>query len=173
MWPVQVCGLCLSGWAKTAKGCSPCPDESDLISLRKIAIAAFVISGFVVWYLISWRHMFESTLECFGLQSPSNVEEVYNLAKKGKKYYDDLIKFKERLKNQKDSVIQYSKLYISFFQILASFLTFNVKWPYLLMSFMTWVNGIVFLDILQLPALGCLWNNVNFQQRLLTYTLAP
>ena len=109
----------------------------------------------------------------------SSIKTCYKRSEKWFKGAEWLKKVIESLKQlrdsmpRKDSVIQYSKIYITFFQILASFVTFNVKWPSLLMHAMTWIKGTLFLDILQLPNLACLWNNVNFQQRLLTYTLGP
>ena len=73
----------------------------------------------------------------------------------------------------KDRALQYLKLQISFLQVLSSFLTFNVSWPPMLLSTMEWVKGTLFLDVLQLPGLSCLWIGVSFKQRLLTYTLGP
>ena len=51
----------------------------------------------------------------------------------------------------RDRVAQYLKLYISFLQVLASFLTFHVTWPGLLLSAMSWIKGTLFLDVVQLP----------------------
>ena len=70
-------------------------------------------------------------------------------------------------------IAPYLKLYVTFFQILSSFMTFGVTWPPLLLSMMKWLKSTIFLDVLTLPGLSCLWNGVSFKSRLLTYTLAP
>ena len=67
----------------------------------------------------------------------------------------------------------YLKLYITNFQITATFLNFAVKWPSLLQNMMLWLKSTVFLDILSLPGLNCLWQGVNFKNKLLLYTLIP
>ena len=73
----------------------------------------------------------------------------------------------------RERIGHYLKLYVSYFQVVSSFLTFSVKWPDLLRNSMTWIKGTLFLDVLQLPGLACLWTGINFQQRLMTYTLGP
>ena len=73
----------------------------------------------------------------------------------------------------KDRIVQYLKLYITYFQVVSSFLTFSVKWPDLLRNSMLWIKGTLFLDVLQLPGLACLWTGIAFDQRIMTYTLGP
>jgi hypothetical protein len=62
---------------------------------------------------------------------------------------------------------------VSFFQVFSSFVTFNASWPYPLISAMVWIKGTLFLDVLQLPGVSCLWGGVSFKSRLLTYTVGP
>ena len=67
----------------------------------------------------------------------------------------------------------YLKIYIAYFQITGSFLTFGVTWPPLLKNMMLWVKSTLFLDILTLPGLSCFWQGVDFKFKLLAYTLVP
>ena len=95
----------------------------------------------------------------------------------GKKVYDFLFKREsdssDFWKDIVPLIAPYLKLYVTFFQILSSFMTFGVTWPPLLLSMMKWLKSTIFLDILTLPGLSCLWTGVSFRSRLLTYTLAP
>jgi hypothetical protein len=79
----------------------------------------------------------------------------------------------ETLSYYSQFLLPYVKLYITFFQVLSSFITFNVTWPSLLLNIMVWLKGTLFLDIVALPGLACLWRGVSFQSRLMTYTLGP
>ncbi len=72
-----------------------------------------------------------------------------------------------------EHISHYFKLYVSFLQVVSSFITFPVAWPSLFLNTMAWIKGTLFLDILQLPILSCLWVGINFQHRLLAYTLGP
>jgi hypothetical protein len=82
----------------------------------------------------------------------------------------DAVRF---LSDNSQSILPYLKLYISYFQVLSSFITFNVVWPSFLVNIMGWVKGTLFLDIVALPGLSCLWRGVSFQTRLISYTLGP
>jgi hypothetical protein len=78
-----------------------------------------------------------------------------------------------KIASSQGNLAQYIKLYVSFFQVFASFVTFNASWPYLLISAMEWIKVTLFLDVLQLPGVSCLWSGVSFKSRLLTYTAGP
>ena len=192
----QVCGLCPPGWAFVAKGCDPCPPEEQLSPLRKAVIAIFVLICLIVWYIASWRPLFFSSsndlegtvkkvkatkkkAEGFKKKIENGIETIKALPEKLANLIDRISQglpdgMQEQLEGlTKDRIVQYLKLYISYFQVVSSFLTFSVKWPDLLRSSMLWVKGTLFLDVLQLPGLACLWTGIAFKQRILTYTLGP
>jgi hypothetical protein len=186
----QVCGLCPDGWAMTSTGCTSCPVESELAPYRNAAIGIFVAGCFVIWFVISWKPLLSSEvqkeLDKKGKRISKLTERIQNLTAKIKSWQQKIKKYSKKINGllskdvrsqlkslTKDRITQYLKLYISFFQVVSSFLTFHVKWPSLLLSAMSWIKGTLFLDIVQLPGLSCLWAGVNFQQRLFTYTLGP
>ena len=168
-------------------GCSACPDNSVLVPLRNAAIAIFVCVCLILWYFVSWHALVRPAKqnETIGKEAaPTKWTEMYQrfkttIAFSQKRIQDIVRNFLGQSGQLQFSglsaqrITQYLKLYISFFQVLASFLTFHVTWPALLLSAMAWLKGTLFLDVIQLPGLSCLWVGVNFQQRLFTYTLGP
>ena len=174
----------------TSTGCLSCPGDDEITPLRNVAIALFVIACAVIWFFFSWKPLLSSAaqkaMDQTEQQASSFKEKAQKCTDKIKMVHEKAEKFREKLeklagqdivhqlkKLTVDRITQYLKLYISFFQILASFMTFHVTWPSLLLKTMTWLKGTLFLDVVQLPGLSCLWKGVNFQQRLLTYTLGP
>jgi hypothetical protein len=185
---VQVCGLCPTGWAFIAKGCQFCPAEEDLGPIRKAVICCFALLCLVFWFFVSWKPLFSESESTTVENSSKKAGKLQNFKEKMLKASKSLRELpKEIVKAKKhvatsagctrgismDGIGQYIKLIISFYQVTACFLTFSVQWPSLLLSLMTWIKGILFLDILQLPGIACLWTGINFKQRLLTYTLVP
>ena len=181
-----MCGLCPPGWALTGSGCSSCPDQSTLGPLRNAAISIFVIVCAILWYIFSWRPLSSDGGEAndSGEDTSSSKCDVVNLKKHVASITDGVKSFYEFFFGKKSdepdfwkdilsSIAPYFKLYVTFFQILSSFLTFGVTWPSLLLNMMKWLKATIFLDILTLPGLSCLWNGVSFKSRLLTYTLTP
>jgi hypothetical protein len=190
-----VCGLCPPGWAFIAKGCSECPPEDQLSPVRNAVTAIFVLVCLMTWYIVSWRPLIftvDSTDDLDGAKKKveGRVRKAENIKNKfenciqtipekvailrGRIFQvlgDDMQEQLEAL--TKDRIVQYLKLYITYFQVMSSFLTFSVKWPDLLRNCMLWIKGTLFLDVLQLPGLACLWTGIAFTQRLLTYTLGP
>jgi len=179
----QVCGLCPPGWALTGSGCNSCPDQKELTPLKNTAISIFTVVCAVIWYFFSWRPLTSDSDTANSTDQRSSKCDVVALRKQATKAKDALKSAYDFLfKRDSDSdfwkdivplIAPYLKLYVTFFQILSSFMTFGVTWPPLLLSMMKWLKSTIFLDVLTLPGLSCLWNGVSFKSRLLTYTLAP
>jgi hypothetical protein len=186
----QVCGLCPSGWAMTSTGCMSCPEERELAPYRNAAIAIFAVFCFLAWFVLSWKPMFptkvQNEIDQKGAKISKLKEKIQDWSKRIKSWQKILNKYRKKFKGllgkdaqdqlkslTRDRITQYLKLYISFSQVVSSFLTFHVQWPSLLLSTMAWIKGTLFLDIVQLPGLSCLWAGVNFEQKLFTYTLGP
>ena len=141
----------------------------------------------IVWYIISWealvhpRNQKKSTVKETAISKWKKRAQIWisrfrNIQKRLTHIFEKVggKSIHRRVSGiSTQRITQYIKIYISFFQVLSSFLTFHVTWPALLLSTMAWVKGTLFLDIVQLPGLSCLWVGVDFQQRLLTYTLGP
>jgi hypothetical protein len=159
---LQVCGFCPDGWAVTSSGCKSCPGESVVAPFRTAAIAISVLCCTILWYYFSWRPMMTNPNE----QNQVGLEDVQSRVQIVK----DALQF---LSNNSQSILPYLKLFITFFQVLSSFITFQVVWPSFLLNIMSWLKGTLFLDVVTLPGLSCLWRGVSFQSRLVSYTLGP
>ena len=179
---LQVCGLCPSGWAYTGTGCSKCPSESTLSVQRNIAIVIFAILGSVIWYFISWRpplsagqtgneydhwHKILSAISLHFDELKSKLQKVSGFRTQETREINDALLV---LRKNFPPLL---KMYITYFQITAAFLTFGVTWPQLLRDMMLWLKSTLFLDILALPGLSCLWLGSTFKFKLLVYTLVP
>ena len=146
--------------------------------MRNIAIVCFVAFCSLVWYLTSWRQFLRSfrsdatkTKDCMGCDVSDLQKRVSLLQKAFKCFTKDTSS--SYLNDLVATLSPYFKIYITFFQILSSFMTFGVQWPSLLLSMMLWIKGTLFRDVLTLPGLSCLWTDVSFTSRLMLYTLGP
>ncbi len=162
--------MCPDGWALTSSGCKACPEENVLAPSRNAAIAIFVLFVLGTWISLSWLPMRSTPQDIH-----SNVEsskdapdQINSSVKSAKGQAKGSLQF---LKKHSQSLSPYLKLYITFFQVLSSFITFNVVWPPFLLNIMSWIKGTLFLDVVNLPGLSCLWRGVSFQSRLTSYTL--
>jgi len=73
----------------------------------------------------------------------------------------------------KNKVPQFAKIYFTSFQILGSFSMYAIEWPPEFTDAINWLKGTMSVDLMKLPSVSCLWNGVDFQTYLRTYTLAP
>jgi hypothetical protein len=182
----QVCGKCPLGWALIAKGCNECPPEEQLAPLRNAVMAIFVLICLIIWYIVSWRPLFSDVRGVTLKEVKGKLTKVQGIIQSIKSLPEKMANMRDRIYQNlgddiqvqlegltRDRMIQYLKLYITYFQVVSSFLTFSVKWPDLLRSSMVWIKSTLFLDILQLPGFACLWTGIAFTQQLLTYTLGP
>jgi hypothetical protein len=163
----QVCGLCPGGWALTSSGCKSCPEENVLAPTRNAAIALFVLFFVALWYYFSWMPMIFDPKE----QNQLDLEETADHVESAKGNVEFVQDSLQLLADSAQFLSPYLKLYISYFQVMASFITFPVVWPTLLLSIMSWIKGTLFLDIASLPGLACLWVGVSFKNRLISYTI--
>jgi hypothetical protein len=174
----------------TSTGCMSCPTNDQLVPLKQAAIAIFVVVCALIWFVVSWKPMLSTESQKYVDEKQKQAstlkariqkwtQKVRSCQGKSQKLWKRLKQYLgEDIQTQlesltRDRIAQYLKLYISFLQVLASFVTFNVTWPSLLLNAMSWIKGTLFLDVVQLPGLSCLWAGVNFQNRLITYTLGP
>jgi hypothetical protein len=71
------------------------------------------------------------------------------------------------------AISQFAKIYITFFQILSSFISYPVPWPQQLIDIMVWCKAIFQVDVTSLPTVSCLWSGINFPIKLFIYTIVP
>ncbi len=175
-----VCGVCRAGWAFTSSGCVLCPSEDRIAPIRNVAIVLFLFCFCIVWYRVSWRALFpriwflnwiyEKVLKWFSayLGARDGIDNAQAfISSIGEK-----IKLVSGLAS-KYNITQYVKIIISYFQVLSSFVSFQVEWPSLLVNIMVWLKVTFNFAILELPGLSCLWAGIAFQSKLLVYTLVP
>jgi DNA-binding beta-propeller fold protein YncE len=70
-------------------------------------------------------------------------------------------------------LIQYCKIFLTYFQILGAFWTFDVDWPDFLLSTMKWASYIFQFDIFHAPNISCFWAEAPFYLKLMAYTILP
>ncbi len=70
-------------------------------------------------------------------------------------------------------LIQYCKIFLTYFQILGAFWTFDVDWPDVLVNTMKWASYIFQFDIFHAPNVSCFWADAPFYLKLMAYTLLP
>ena len=175
-----VCGVCPPGWAFTSRGCFQCPSEEVIAPIRNVTIALAALVFCLIWYHISWRFLYprvpvihwiseklmKIATTCIGTGGDvSNASKAINSAGvKMRGFYIFISKLK---------FTQYLKIFISYFQVLGSFVVLHVKWPQLMVSMMVWFKGTFNFAILELPGVSCLWAGISFKAKLLVYTLLP
>jgi hypothetical protein len=141
--------------------------------LRNIAIVltALILSLFWFWY--SWSPFFPSVGACLSKQ----VVFIYNkLTSKSTNQASKILKF---LLNSLDIIahklrpLQYFKIFVSYLQVMSSFLGFHVVWPSSIVSVMMWCKVTLNFNFLSLPGVSCLWKGISYNSKLTIYTLVP
>ena len=146
----------------TAAGCSleKCASAKDLapFRFRAIVIASSLLP--VLWIILSWRPML-----------------VHYLSHEPSLGYTGCFKWIKRNLNtiqaftNQINVLQFAKIFVSHFQVLGSFSMFMLDWPPLVRDLFVWIKMIFHVDIVSMPSLACLWNDISFLTRLGIYTL--
>ncbi len=172
-----ICGICSESGVMTAQGCKSCPPEEIIGPLRNMALVLALLAFFIFWLLYSWSPLFPSiaqyTGRCFGYCFKSKTAAggagyilvmMYTIVSKVK----DLQDFANNAK-----LAQYFKIFVGYFQVTSSFLSFQVQWPATLMSAMMWLKATINFSVLSLPGISCLWRTIKYRRKLLVYTTAP
>jgi hypothetical protein len=156
----------------TSSGCQECPSEEIILPLRNaaIALAIFVLSLF--WFSYSWSPFFPSLgtdvsrlLICMYKFSESKLS--------GKTKEVSAFILKSMASIQKLRPLQYFKIFVSYLQVVSSFLGFHVAWPSSIVSAMIWCKVIFNFNLLALPGVSCLWKGLGYNSKLMIYTLIP
>ncbi len=169
-----VCGLCDITGVMTTRGCQPCPPEEIIAPIRTVSIILVSIIFLFFWIWFSWTPFFPNLGELLGkvvFCLKDIGEKAGNLKEKLENLYSAFTTLKEW--SDKIKFPQYFKIFVSFFQVTSSFISFQVQWPPTLLSALTWLKATVNFSVLALPGVSCMWRTISYRQKLLTYTISP
>jgi hypothetical protein len=68
---------------------------------------------------------------------------------------------------------QYSKIFISYFQVMSSFVGLNVPWPPIILSCILWWKTIFNFNFFSMPGVSCFWRGLQYNSKLVAYTVIP
>jgi hypothetical protein len=169
-----VCGLCDITGVMTTRGCQPCPPEETIAPIRTVSIVIVSIIFLLFWIWFSWTPFFPDLGNLLGKAIfclKYIGEKGGNLKEKLENLYSAFTTLKEW--SDKFKFPQYFKIFVSFFQVTSSFISFQVQWPPTLLSALTWLKATVNFSVLALPGVSCIWRTISYRQKLLTYTISP
>jgi hypothetical protein len=162
-----ICGVCSVSGVMTSYGCQPCPTEEVIEPIRNVAIAIGIPVIAVFWFWYSWSPLFPFYGSCM-----SKLELLF--CKKGEKkakitnFLASCMEAVEKLR-----LAQYSKIFISYLQVLSSFVGFNVPWPPVILSAMMWCKTVFNVCLLSMPGVSCFWRGLQYNSKLVAYTVIP
>ena len=169
-----VCGLCPATGVMTTQGCEFCPSEDEVALLRNMAIVVASIAFALFWVWFSWSPYFPVVEEYLGrifCVCYAKGTQARELEEKVQKWFRLLKTAQEKAAEIK--LPQYFKIFVGFFQVMSSFLTFQVKWPDTLLNAMIWLKATINFGLLSLPGVSCLWKTISYRRKLQVYTLSP
>lgn len=161
----------------TTQGCKECPAEAEIVPLRNIAIGIAFVAFFAFWLWFSWSPFFPSIGHYLngifsGLWKLSTANDKLQSWKgKAYKYVKGIHKLMQKASEIK--LPQYFKIFVGFFQVTSSFISFQVKWPNTFLNAMQWMKATINFSVLSLPGVSCLWKTIMYRRKLLIYTLSP
>ncbi len=68
---------------------------------------------------------------------------------------------------------QYFKIFVSYLQVMSSFMDFHVPWPAVLLNAMLWCKATFNFNVLAMPGVSCLWKGLHYNDKLVTYAIVP
>jgi hypothetical protein len=154
----------------TTHGCQLCPSEEVIRPLRNVASTFAVVLGLVLWFLYSWSPFFPR----IGAEmSRIMIAVTRPFLKSGKvsglsKFVTNGIHYLGKLR-----LPQYFKIFISYLQVMSSFMDFYVPWPAVLMNAMLWFKATLNFNVLSMPGVSCLWKGLHYNDKLVSYTAVP
>ena len=159
-----VCGISPTTSVMTSQGYQEYPSKDELAPLRNIAIAGASIAFVLFWIWFSWSPYFIFISEYMdqvfcagyekGAQAQKLAEKVNKIAGLLKTLYAKAAEVK---------FTQYLKIFVGFFQVTSSFLTFHIKWLGMFLSAMVWHKATIDFSVLSLPGVmvSCPWNTIS------------
>jgi hypothetical protein len=159
--------MCSETGVMTTNGCQECPSEAVIAPARNLAIAVVMIFVSLFWFWYSWSPFFPAV----GIYMNKLVLSCYEKSTKASKVSDLVSNGLDWI--QRLRLTQYFKIVISYLQVMSSFLGLNVAWPSSILSAMMWCKVTFNFSLLSLPGISCLWRNMDYDSKLMSYTLIP
>jgi hypothetical protein len=158
----------------TTQGCKVCPPDDVVEPLRNMAIVVASIAFLIFWVWFSWSPYFPVVEEYLN----QILCVCYKRGNQAQKFAKKVNNGFGLLKTVQDKAAelqlpQYFKIFVGFFQVTSSFLTFQVKWPGTFLNAMMWLKATINFSVLSLPGVSCLWKSISYRSKLLFYTLSP
>jgi hypothetical protein len=166
-----VCGLCSKTHVMTTKGCQECPSEAVIAPLRNLAIAIGMIFITLFWFLYSWSPFFPTVGTCMNKLFICLLKTTGFASDKSSKVSNRVSEGLDLI--QRLRLTQYLKIVIGYLQIMSSFLGLHVAWPSSILTAMMWCKATFNFSLLSLPGISCLWQNMDYDSKLMAYTLIP
>jgi hypothetical protein len=170
-----VCGLCPDTGVMTTQGCRECPEEEVVAPLRNIAIVLAFFAFILFWLWFSWSPFFPSIgnvmYRVAGFCWNDDMDKKGKIALRLREMYEAAQKLARKAAEVK--LPQYFKIFVGFFQVTSSFMSFQVKWPGTFLDALMWLKATINFSVLSLPGVSCLWKTISYRRKLLVYTLAP
>ena len=183
-----ICGICEDGWAMASNKCLQCPTDKQAYDAEKIAIAVGgSIAVLAILFVFSLKPLFEqddssnaTPNEDQDSDSDSGDDGDFPSVSAPKVDFQTLF---NELKNKLVSSARHSevmtflqgycKVIIGFFQVLSTFAdNFKVNWPSSVSDLFS-KAAVLRFDLLSLPGPNCLAAELNYQTKLLIYTITP
>jgi hypothetical protein len=155
----------------TTQGCKECPSEEVIKPFRNAALGIVITVGLLLWFWYSWSPFFPSIGEKMSkmmvavasriMKQSGNVSKISEIITAGLEYSGKL------------RLPQYFKIFVSYLQVMSSFMDFHVPWPALLLNAMLWCKATFNFNILAMPGVSCLWKGLHYNDKLVAYTIVP
>ncbi len=113
----------------TTRGCQICPEEDVITPLRNVAIGIGMAVFALLWLLYSWAPFLPifNFLEQHTQQVAEDGQEKFEMFAaccEGAQKVSEVCTYLQSVKAP-----QYFKIFVTYFQVISSFLTFQVEWP--------------------------------------------
>jgi hypothetical protein len=156
----------------TSSGCRECPPEEIISPLRNVAILLITLVASLFWFWYSWSPFFPS-IGAFLSRKVILIYKKFMSTSSGKssKIFGLILQALDTIQQLRP--LQYFKLFVSYLQVMSSFLGFHVTWPASIASVMMWCKVIFNFNVLSLPGVSCLWKGIAYNSKLMVYTLVP
>jgi hypothetical protein len=166
-----ICSECSISSVMTAYGCEECPSEEMIEPLRNAAISIGITVLSVLWICYFWSPFLPSV----GTYMSKSCVSFCDKSISASDTFSNLSEFlaKCMVVVAKLRLAQYSKIFISYLQVMSSFMGFHVEWPPAILGAMIWCKVTFNLSILSLPGVSCLWKGLQYNSKLVAYTAIP
>jgi hypothetical protein len=157
----------------TSYGCQKCPSEEVISPLRNVAITIGMVVVLVLWFWYSWSPFFPSVGAFMNsiVILLSLYDDSTESSDKASTLSELLVIFMVAV--EKFRIIQYSKIFISYLQVMSSFVEFHVNWPPAILNAMLWCKVTFNFSLLSMPGVSCLWRGLDYNTKLVSYTIIP